>query len=336
MRKIILLWLLAPFLTAASDEVWIDSLDIVAYLEDGNVSALAHAYVFGEPGDIVPLPILHKNTTYIFVEDEEGNEMNYAVEDGVLFLQIGEDTKDVHEFYLYQQAEDAGKGTIDDFGLSIIFPVYTTIASVSLCIPANYSLLDFANGGEVSIDGDSLCISYMFSDIYANQTKNVWVRYKSRAPSPHISLPISQSTSPPAPKPTPQINQEKTTTIIILVVAAFLLLIILLLLLFFIKKKKRGENDEHVKPEGKEETGSAHLLPEKERKVYEALVREGGSCTGVKLKALTGLSGPSLTRAVRYLAQRDIVAVERYGMTNLIVLKEKEGGGGKSGVEKAN
>jgi uncharacterized membrane protein len=63
------------------------------------------------------------------------------------------------------------------------------------------------------------------------------------------------------------------------------------------------------------------ILPSDERKVVLALMQNGNSMEQNRLVALTGLNKVKISRLVKELEQRDVVAKTDLGNTNLIVLK---------------
>jgi uncharacterized membrane protein len=64
-----------------------------------------------------------------------------------------------------------------------------------------------------------------------------------------------------------------------------------------------------------------NLLKNDEKKVFELLMSENGEMLQNKLVSKTGLSKVSVTRALAKLETKNLVAKERYGLTNKIKIK---------------
>jgi len=324
-------------LVHSQQDTYIDNFEWMIQIDNENISAFAYITAFGEAGSVIKVPLLLENYTGLIIEDGSGNELIYEVEGDAVFIELGQSTGPIHEVYILQEGLVQNPiPKTQTIQLSFSFYLYTSLASVSLCIPQDHSIANYKDGGELYIQDNSLCISYFYSDVEENTTKQIYLTYREGASKNTPQTPQEH----PSAQNNPQTTQLSQNTQFTQFIAILFLFAVLLLILFLIKKNfLPSKGKDGGKGEGEKETNDrtqaekticptkeiykrAQFLPEKEKLVYETLVKEGGNCTGVKLKALTGLSDPSLSRALKYLEQRELIAVERYGMTNMIILKK--------------
>ncbi|MEM2032093.1 MAG: winged helix-turn-helix transcriptional regulator [Candidatus Woesearchaeota archaeon] len=108
------------------------------------------------------------------------------------------------------------------------------------------------------------------------------------------------------------INQNETTSSNNLFIPILSILILSFLLLFFIFFRKR-----------KFLTINTAFFPEKEKKIIEILLKRK-KITQSELQKLLNIPKASLHRHLKNLEKRQYIEIYPYGMTNLIVLKEKE------------
>ncbi|MEM4396107.1 MAG: winged helix-turn-helix transcriptional regulator [Candidatus Woesearchaeota archaeon] len=108
------------------------------------------------------------------------------------------------------------------------------------------------------------------------------------------------------------INQNETTPFNNLFIPILSILILSFFFLFFIFFRKR-----------KFLTINTAFFPEKEKKIIEILLRRK-KITQSELQKLLNIPKASLHRHLKNLERRQYIEIHPYGMTNLIVLKEKE------------
>lgn len=107
------------------------------------------------------------------------------------------------------------------------------------------------------------------------------------------------------------LNEPKTSNLVYLFYGTLgiLLFFALYLIFIFFKKPLKRIN--------------TAFFPEKEKKIIEILLKRK-KITQSELQRLLSIPKASLHRYLKNLQQRDYIEIHPYGMTNLIILKEKE------------